>query len=285
MAAHVLHLLFFCFPAADDIKIASKSRWTCRRDQNGEEGGEPLASLIVRPGWWVIKLFYDLVFHDTRPPSLHCLFLHLHLLRLLTLWSASTWSLSSFTQRCAARRAMGAGLSCQSGSGRGPLSVLMTCCCCWSWNRSVICVTGAMAGKSLSLHYCWLFICRCAWLQRTRRGVARQDRAASSLDDMLAACLLAAFWQRPCPHQAVRRRQECQYMRSQAAAKGIAELKWQSQKVKVQVERCCCSSDNNKVVVLFIAINGGTHKHIHTHIHRQSWNATWASYRKTLWGT
>lgn len=192
MAAHVLHLLFFCFPAADDIKIASKSRWTCRRDQNGEEGGEPLASLIVRPGWWVIKLFYDLVFHDTRPPSLHCLFLHLHLLRLLTLWSASTWSLSSFTQRCAARRAMGAGLSCQSGSGRGPLSVLMTCCCCWSWNRSVICVTGAMAGKSLSLHYCWLFICRCAWLQRTRRGVARQDRAASSEQlGRHAGCLLA----------------------------------------------------------------------------------------------
>lgn len=30
-----------------------------------------MASLIVRPGWWVIKLFYDLVFHDTLPPCPH----------------------------------------------------------------------------------------------------------------------------------------------------------------------------------------------------------------------
>lgn len=29
---------FFFFPAADDIKIASKSRWTCRRDEEGGGG-------------------------------------------------------------------------------------------------------------------------------------------------------------------------------------------------------------------------------------------------------
>lgn len=57
-------------------------------------------------------------------------------------------------------------------------------------------------------------------------------------------------------------------MRSQAAAKGIAELEGQSQKVKVQVERCCCSSDdNNKVVVLFIASNGGTLANTQTQTH------------------
>lgn len=58
-------------------------------------------------------------------------------------------------------------------------------------------------------------------------------------------------------------------MRSQTAAKGIAELEGQSQKVKVQVERCCCcsSDDNNKVVVLFIASNGGTQTNTQTQTH------------------
>lgn len=237
---------------------ARRGRW---------RGRDPLASLIVRPGWWVIKLFYDLVFHGTLPPSLHCL--PLHLLRLLTLWSASTWSLSSFTQRCAARRAMGAGLSCQSGSGRGPLSVLITCCC-WSWNRSVICVTGAVAGKSLSLHYCWLFICRCAWLQhQARRGEARRDVAESSEQQAAwTTCWLLAcsFLAKTLPSSGCHAPTRVSIYALAGGSKRNCGIEV-SQKVKVQVERCCCSSDNNKVVVLFIASNGGRHIYKHTHTH------------------